>query len=114
MPAAESLSRLLALLALACIPCFAGCGDGSAASEADEDYVAESVELFEAELTLEPGSSGVDQETREQGLLFRINVLKSMGPQAAAAAPALAKFRDATQNPELKQAATEALAEIQE
>jgi len=46
-------------------------------------------------------------------LLFRINVLKTMGGEAAAAAPALEKLRDTTQNPEIKEAATETLAEIQ-
>jgi hypothetical protein len=115
MRAAESISRLMALLSMALIACFVGCGgDGSQASDGDDDYVAESIELFEAENALDPGTSRLDQPSRENGLLFRINLLKTMGGRAVAAVPALEEFRDATQNPELKQAATDALAEIQE
>jgi hypothetical protein len=110
----RAISQCLALISFAILPCFVGCGgDDGLAGDAHDEYIAESVELFEAELALDSGTSGVDQETREQGLLFRIRLLQTMGTQAAAAAPALQKLRDATRNPELKEAATEALAEIQ-
>jgi hypothetical protein len=113
MRAVESIARFLTLLSLCLLPGFGGCGSSADVSEAEDEYITESVELFESELALDPEKSGLDQETRQQGLLFRINVLKTMGDRASAAAPVLEKFRDATQNPELKEAATEALAEIQ-
>jgi hypothetical protein len=113
MRAVESIRHVLALLSLTVLPCFAGCGGNADVIEAEDEYITESVELFESELAMDPGTSTVDRSTREEGLLFRINVLKTMGERASAAAPVLEKFRDATQNPELKQAAEEALAEIQ-
>jgi hypothetical protein len=115
MGAAKSISRQMALISMALISCFVGCGgDGGQASESDDDYVAESIELLKAESAQDPGTSGLDRASREQGLLFRINLLRTMRERAVAAVPALERFRDAAQNPELKQAATEALAEIQE
>lgn len=113
MRAIESIAHFLTMLSLALLPCFVGCGGNADVREAEDEYINESVELFEAELSQDPGTSGLEQGTREEGLVFRINVLKTMGGRAAAAAPALEKLRDATQNPELKQAAEEALAEIQ-
>jgi hypothetical protein len=109
----ESITYFLTLLSLSCLPCFVGCGNSADVIEAEDDYISESVELFESELALEPGNSSLDKSTREEGLLFRINLLKTMGERAAAAVPALEKIRDTTQNTDLKQAATEALAEIQ-
>jgi hypothetical protein len=115
MRAAGSMSLYVTLLSIALLHCFMGCGGaGSQSSDGDDEYVAESIEVFEAATALDPGTSGLDETSREQGLLFRINLLKTLGERAAAAVPALEKLRDATQNPELKQAATDALAEIQE
>ena len=113
MRAVESITHVLMLASLSLLPCFVGCGSNADISEAEDEYVTESVELFESELALDPGTSTVDQSTREEGLLFRIKILKTMGDRASAATPVLEKLRDATKNPDLKQAAEEALAEIQ-
>src|SRR5262249_53499196 len=115
MCTSEFFSRSVTLLSFVLLSSYAGCGrSGSRTSGGDNNYVAESIQLFEAETALDPGTRGLDQSSREEGLLFRINVLKTMRREATAAAPALEKLRDATQNPEIKQAATEALAEIRE
>jgi hypothetical protein len=112
--AVGALSQVPALISLAFVAAIAGCSsDDSVVTDADEDFIAESIELFEAELVPDPGTNGLEQGTREEGLVFRINVLKTMGVQASAAAPALEKLRDTTRNPDLKEAITEALAEIQ-
>ena len=112
--AVGAISHVPALISLALVAAFAGCSrDDGVVTDADEDYIAESIELFEAELAPDPGTNGLEQGTREEGLVFRINVLKTMGMQASAAAPVLEKLRDATRNPELKEAITEALAQIQ-